>query len=234
MCIASGVWLAGMDFSVGGKYLALAERRDCKDFISVFECASWRLVKVRVIGQQSSSFPFRKFSWSERGLQCFFLQHFETETEDLAGVQWSPDGRVLCVWESPLQVSVRICSFDFCQEWCRCQLNGLFFRVGYESAWTFLLGPLFSQRLLCVPAAMDCCVFQYKVLLYSVDGRCLASYSAYEYALGVKSVAWSPTSQFLAIGSYDQKVKCVVFVSHWNSKPEAGVGQVEVRPLNAR
>ena len=36
----------GIDFSEGGKYLALAERRDCKDFISVFECASWHLVKV--------------------------------------------------------------------------------------------------------------------------------------------------------------------------------------------
>ena len=36
----------GMDFSEGGKYLALAERRDCKDLISVFECASWHLVKV--------------------------------------------------------------------------------------------------------------------------------------------------------------------------------------------
>ena len=44
------------------------------------------------------------------------------------------------------------------------------------------------------------------MLLYSVDGRCLATYSAYDWALGVKSVAWSPTSQFLAIGSYDQKV----------------------------
>lgn len=48
--------------------------------------------------------------------------------------------------------------------------------------------------------------WQYKILIYSVDGRCLATYSAYDHALGVKSVAWAPTSQFLAIGSYDQKV----------------------------
>lgn len=46
---------------------------------------------------------------------------------------------------------------------------------------------------------------QYKVSLYSLDGRCLASYSAYDLALGVKVIAWSPSSQFLAIGSYDQK-----------------------------
>lgn len=47
---------------------------------------------------------------------------------------------------------------------------------------------------------------QYKVLLYSLDGRLLSTYSAYEWSLGVKSVAWSPSSQFLAIGSYDEKV----------------------------
>ena len=44
------------------------------------------------------------------------------------------------------------------------------------------------------------------VVLYSPDGRRVAYYSAYDDALGVKGVAWSPSSQFLAIGSYDQKV----------------------------
>lgn len=47
---------------------------------------------------------------------------------------------------------------------------------------------------------------QYKVLLYSLDGRLLSTYSAYEWSLGVKAVTWSPSSQFLAIGSYDEKV----------------------------
>ena len=39
----------------------------------------------------------------------FRPQHFEPATEDLAGVQWSPDGRVMCVWESMLQVSHVVC-----------------------------------------------------------------------------------------------------------------------------
>lgn len=51
-------------------------------------------------------------------------------------------------------------------------------------------------------------LLQYELLLYSLDGRCLSRYSAYEFALGIKSVCWSPSSQFLAIGSYDEKV-------HW-------------------
>ena len=49
-------------------------------------------------------------------------------------------------------------------------------------------------------------LLQYKVLLYSLDGRCLARYSAYDLALGVKSLAWSPSSQFLSLGSFDKKV----------------------------
>ncbi|KAL3064019.1 hypothetical protein OYC64_000344 [Pagothenia borchgrevinki] len=110
-----------IDFSRDGCYMALAERRDCKDFVSVFVCDDWHL-----------------------------LRHFETETQDLAGLEWSPNGCVLAVWDSCLE---------------------------------------------------------YKVLLYSLDGRLLSTYSAYEWSLGVKSVTWSPSSQFLAIGSYDEKVR---------------------------
>lgn len=50
------------------------------------------------------------------------------------------------------------------------------------------------------------CAMKYKVLIYTLDGRCQSTYSAYEMALGIKTVAWSPTGQFLAIGSYDEKV----------------------------
>ena len=36
----------------------------------------------------------------------YVLQHFEPDTEDLGGLCWSPDGRVLAVWETCLQVSL--------------------------------------------------------------------------------------------------------------------------------
>ncbi|KAG7268519.1 hypothetical protein CRUP_020621 [Coryphaenoides rupestris] len=110
----------GIDFSRDGGYMALAERRDCKDYVSVFVCEDWHL-----------------------------LRHFETETQDLSGVEWSPNGCVLAVWDSCLE---------------------------------------------------------YKVLLYSLDGRLLSRFSAYEWSLGIKSLTWSPSSQFLAIGSFDEKV----------------------------
>ncbi|GAV79487.1 WD40 domain-containing protein [Cephalotus follicularis] len=48
---------------------------------------------------------------------------------------------------------------------------------------------------------------EYKVLIYSPDGRCLFKYQAYESGLGVKIVSWSPCGQFLAVGSYDQMLR---------------------------
>ncbi|KAI9184184.1 hypothetical protein H9P43_003237 [Blastocladiella emersonii ATCC 22665] len=50
-------------------------------------------------------------------------------------------------------------------------------------------------------------VLEYRVLIYSPDGRRMHSYSAYENGLGVRLAVWSPTSQFLAVGSYDQKLR---------------------------
>ena len=111
----------GLAFTLDGKYMALAERRNCKDFVSIFACDNWEMLK-----------------------------HFETDTSDLADLAWSPNGRLLAVWDS---------------------------------------------------------VVEYKVVLYSLDGRFTSAYSAYDFALGIKSVTWSPSSQFLAIGSYDQTLR---------------------------
>lgn len=45
------------------------------------------------------------------------------------------------------------------------------------------------------------------VIIYQADGIKIAQYKAYSDALGVKSVQWSPNGQFLAVGSFDQKVR---------------------------
>ena len=45
---------------------------------------------------------------------------------------------------------------------------------------------------------------EYGVCLYAADGEYLAQYSAYTGALGVKAVAWAPSGQLLAVGSFDQ------------------------------
>ncbi|CAO2590198.1 WD repeat-containing protein WRAP73 [Lemmus lemmus] len=112
----------GITFTRDGRYLALAERRDCRDY------------------------------------------HFDTETQDLTGIEWAPNGCVLAAWDTCLE---------------------------------------------------------YKILLYSLDGRLLSTYCAYEWSLGIKSVAWSPSSQFLAIGSYDGKVRLLNHVT-WKMITEFG------------
>lgn len=115
----------GLEFSPDGQYMALAERRECKDYISVFNAEKWSL-----------------------------LHHFPLNTKDLIGLSWSPNGSIICTWDS--------------------------------------------------------CLY-YQLFLYTLDGRRVASYTPYSephhYSLGLRSVCWSPSGQFLAIGGYDQKLR---------------------------
>lgn len=45
-----------MDFSRDGSYMALAERRDCKDYVSIFVCDDWHLLRVSEFSGQSDIF----------------------------------------------------------------------------------------------------------------------------------------------------------------------------------
>ncbi|KAG2175125.1 hypothetical protein INT44_007603 [Umbelopsis vinacea] len=47
----------------------------------------------------------------------------------------------------------------------------------------------------------------YKVSVYRPDGTKEASFSVDDGGLGIKSVCWSPDSQFLAVGGYDNKLR---------------------------
>uniref|UniRef100_A0A8D2F9W8 WD repeat containing, antisense to TP73 n=1 Tax=Theropithecus gelada TaxID=9565 RepID=A0A8D2F9W8_THEGE len=69
--------LQGIAFTRDGRYMALAERRDCKDYVSIFVCSDWQL-----------------------------LRHFDTDTQDLTGIEWAPNGCVLAVWDSCLEVRI--------------------------------------------------------------------------------------------------------------------------------
>mmetsp|Transcript_26839 Transcript_26839/g.43836 ORF Transcript_26839/g.43836 Transcript_26839/m.43836 type:complete len:432 (-) Transcript_26839:209-1504(-) len=111
----------GLDFTKDGKLMAVAIRRDTKDQVQIYACESWELVKT-----------------------------FPVDTNDLAGIAWSPNSQYLCVWDSPTE---------------------------------------------------------YNVLIYLPDGRLMHKYQAYQNAMGARLVEWSPSSQFLAVGSYDQKAR---------------------------
>jgi len=69
----------GFQFRKDGKYLAVAGRKDCKDFINIYECNEWSLLK-----------------------------HFVIDDSDLQEILWSPDGRYLAVINNSLEYNVYI------------------------------------------------------------------------------------------------------------------------------
>lgn len=69
-------------------------------------------------------------------------------------------------------------------------------------------------------AVWDSCL-HYKIFIYSLGGRQCGSYTAYENALGIKSVQWAPSSQLLSIGSYDQAVSVLLPALPWIIFPDA-------------
>jgi WD40 repeat protein len=96
-------------------------------------------------------------------------------------------------------------------------------------------------RAICVTDS----VVNHRVCVYQPDGRELAVHSAYEHALGVKTVAWSPSAQLLAVGSYDQKVRLlnhltwglITTLDHAVQTPEARAAvyrEVETRDATDR
>lgn len=65
----------GIEFSADNKYMAVVERRESKDYIGIYYTETWEMVK-----------------------------HFPVETFDLCDIKWAPDTRLICVWDTPLEV----------------------------------------------------------------------------------------------------------------------------------
>lgn len=50
---------------------------------------------------------------------------------------------------------------------------------------------------------------QYRIYLYSPTGQLQARYSAYDNALGIRTVSLSPNGQLISIGSYDSSIRTI-------------------------
>jgi WD40 repeat protein len=113
----------GIHYSNNNMYLAVAERKEFKDYINIYSAAdnNYELIK-----------------------------NFPVETEDLVDFRFSPDDRYIAIADTNLE---------------------------------------------------------YNIVIYSVDGRKLMKYSAYEQQLGVKGIQWAPNSRFLAVASYDESIR---------------------------
>ena len=194
---------------------AVAAGRD-RPLPSVHFCV-WRLHPGRVQSTCHTQAHVRPGRHSLTAVSPSALgQHFDTDTQDLAGIEWAPNGCVLAAWDTCLEV------------WVSLALSEGGSAVGNPTPLlpephhlAHLVKPQSQQTSRGACPTDPACPYssrvgprltmaasrpQYKVLLYSLDGRLLAAYCAYEWSLGVKAVAWSPSSQFLAVGSYDGKV----------------------------
>ena len=155
----------------------------------------------------------------------------------LDGVRWSPDGRHvltwaafqlrITIWSLVSQQTCYIKAPKFAVNGAEFSRDGRYFAVlerrDYRDhvsiyscdAWKmvryFPVDTNDAADLSWSPDGSALAVYDslldYKVLVYSAAGRCLGDYSAYDNALGIKRVLWSPSSQLLAVGSYDQAVR---------------------------
>jgi WD40 repeat protein len=74
---------AGVAFTHNGKLMAVLERKDCKDYVSLFSTESWELVG-----------------------------HFLINTMDCAGMAFSPDDTVLACWDTCLEYRLLLYSLS--------------------------------------------------------------------------------------------------------------------------
>jgi hypothetical protein len=71
----------GISFTSNGKFMALAERRESKDFIGIYYCGDWTLVN-----------------------------YFEVKTYDLQDIAWTKDDTAIVVWDNCLECRLLIYS----------------------------------------------------------------------------------------------------------------------------
>jgi hypothetical protein len=51
---------------------------------------------------------------------------------------------------------------------------------------------------------------EFRIQIYSLDGRLLSDFHPYKFKLGAKTLAVSPSSYLIAVGGYDQKVAFLI------------------------
>jgi hypothetical protein len=72
----------GISFTNNGYFMALAERKECKDYIGIYYVGDWNLVA-----------------------------HFPVDSYDLQDIIWSKDNTAIIVYDCVLEVTYNIFSF---------------------------------------------------------------------------------------------------------------------------
>ncbi|ORZ38988.1 WD40-repeat-containing domain protein [Catenaria anguillulae PL171] len=109
------------------------------------------------------------------------------------GYSWRKDNRYLAVLDR-VDCKDFVCIYD---------------AAGWEMVKRFAIDTNDADNLAWSPDGRHLVVWDslldFKVLIYSPEGNLMHTYAPYQYGLGVRNAVWSPTSQFVAVGGYDQK-----------------------------
>lgn len=138
----------------------------------------------------TADFNVRLSVWSLVDQSCTYLRG---PKHALAGLAFSPDGRLLAVaHRSDCKDSLAI--YD-CATWQP--------RAQFPTATADLADLAWSPDGTCL-AVWESALYGHQLAVYTPEGECLVSYSGYQELLGIKAVAWSPSGQLLAMGDYEQ------------------------------
>jgi WD40 repeat protein len=117
------------------------------------------------------------------------------------GISFSPNGLFLSVVERENgKDSVTIIRLDTWEAICNFQLSTV---DASDLKWS----P--NSMFLCVSDS----VLEYKVQIYSLNGTLIKEISQKEESLGIKKIAWEPNGRYVAIGSYDSKIRLLKYKS---------------------
>eukprot|EP00055_Hartaetosiga_balthica_P004984 m.13923 g.13923 ORF g.13923 m.13923 type:complete len:442 (+) comp4223_c0_seq1:26-1351(+) len=140
----------------------------------------------------TAEFQLRITVWSLISHRVFFFKFPKCSGR---GVSFSSDGKYMAVLESK-DSKDSVCIVN-CKDWKIVRQFHADTTDAYDIKWS--------------PDDHFICVWDpplwYNVCVYNFLGEKVKIFSAYEGALGVKSIQWSPSSQLLAIGSYDKSVR---------------------------
>ncbi|EDQ88773.1 uncharacterized protein MONBRDRAFT_32721 [Monosiga brevicollis MX1] len=154
------------------------------------EAVRWSLDGRHVL--TTSSFKLRITVWS---LVSPHVTYIKFPKHDQPGFSLAPNGRLMAVLE-------RRQGRDYCS---------IISTEAWKLACQFTTETSDAQDVVWSPDSGTLAIYEsnlyYKINFFDVQGQLLGTYSAYEDALGIKGVSWSPSSQLIAVGSYDERVR---------------------------
>jgi len=156
-----------------------------------------------------SEFEIRLTIWS---LVEGTAQYIKYPKHHTLGIKFSPNGEYLAVAERSNHID--ILGIYSVRHW---QLIHRFNVEGIADLHDVTWSPD-GQHLFCRNSELS-----YKFAVYSPRGRKVFEYAAYDNALGIRCSAWSPNSKYLAVGSYDDRVR-IFNTMTWRIVSEFGCG----------